>query len=156
VIIPGLAVAAATVILFAGRGDEGAGWRPKGGQLGVVTVPELTCSGGTAAACPRGARLSIALPGETANGNVGAYAEPEGGGERIWYFSVEDGPATLVESGAARLASRSIVLGPEHAAGRYRVFMVVSDRPLSRAEILDQRTPGIRQRAWRPLTVVER
>jgi hypothetical protein len=114
------------------------GQRSKGGP-GSGVVAELACAGGRVDHCPPGARLTIALSGVGDRGlQVGAFAEPEGGGERIWYFSAEDGAAALPDNpGPTALASRSIVVGPEHHPGRYRVHVVLSTRPLRRSEILD-------------------
>src|SRR5689334_9105223 len=56
------AVALAGLVLVAGlrawRSEE---WRSKGGGGGIGV--ELTCSGGTSAACPQGARLGVAFLG---------------------------------------------------------------------------------------------
>jgi hypothetical protein len=145
----GLALAStAAVLLVAGVPGKREGlpddMRAKGAQVPqpAITVA-LTCSGGSPAACPRGARLAAAFAGAPAAGYVGAFAEPAGGGEPIWYFSAEDGPAVLgPREGDVRMASRSAVVGPEHR-GRYAVHVVLSSRPLSRAEILDAGTPGV-------------
>jgi hypothetical protein len=128
-------------------------FRNKGGS-GRSALLGLTCAGASADHCPRGARVSVAVSGGSA-GYLGGYAEPEGGGERIWYFSVEDGIAALTGgSDQARLVSRSILLGPEHQAARYRVQLLLAARPLSRAEILDQKTPGVLARQSFSLNVV--
>jgi hypothetical protein len=138
VVVPTFVVAAAASLFLVARpaSDSGEAGRRYKGAAGAA-VHELTCSGGTAAACPRGSRVSIAARGQARGGYVGAYAEPEGGGERIWYFSTEDGSAVVPAQGAdPRLASRSVVLGPEHRTGTYRVIVRVSDHPLGRAELL--------------------
>jgi len=147
---------AAAILVLVPRGitDPGGGLRRKGTVESVVAV-ELTCAGGSPAGCPRGARLSAAFRGAPAAGFVGAFAEPAGGGERIWYFSAEDGPAALgPEVSEVRLGSRSVVLGPEHH-GRYVVHLVLSTRPLTRAQLLDPAAPGVLARTTAPLVVPE-
>jgi hypothetical protein len=149
------AAASIAVVLMVSR-PEDTGFRPKGAIIGQSALLGATCSNGTPAACRRGARVSLAFAPGT-SGNLGVYAEREGGGPRIWYFSVEDGEASLTaaENGGPALPSRSIVLGPEHAAGTYRVQVVVASRPLRRAEILDPATVGIRLRTSVSVTVVD-
>ena len=152
-----LGAAAGLLLLLRSDPDDDGPGRPKGARAPTVIplVAELTCAGAHRAACPAGSRLSIAVTGGREGGYLGAFAEPAGGGTRVWYFSAEDGVATLSDSaGETRLASRSIVLGPEHPAGRYRVHVVLSDRPLSRREILDPQTTGTLSRTALPLEVV--
>jgi hypothetical protein len=151
-----MAAAASFGIVWIGSRSPDAGFRPKGAAAGQPVLLGLTCSNGTPAACHRGARVSLAF-GRGATGYLGVYAEPEGGGGRIWYFSREDGAASLsvVEGGGAVLASRSILLGPEHSAGNYRVHVVIASRTLDRTEILDPATAGVRLRTSVPLTVLD-
>jgi hypothetical protein len=70
-------------------------------------------------------------------GFVSAWAEPTGGGERIWYFSA-DSVSPQIDSGsdAAALVTRAVKIGPEHASGSYRVELRVTERPMSRSELL--------------------
>jgi hypothetical protein len=156
--VPALSVAAVVAIvamrLASWSGDSD--FRSKGGSAGDTTLLGVTCSNGTPAACHRGARVSLAFAPGT-RGYVGAYAEPAGGGERIWYFSREDGEVTLSApaGGGALLPDRSILLGPEHAAGSYRVHVIVASRPLDRAEILDSTTTGVLLRTSVMLTVLD-
>jgi hypothetical protein len=153
---PLVALAAAAGIFLVARSalhPDGTGFRQKGGNSARPVLLGLTCSNGTPAACHRGARVSVAFA-DGASGYVGGYAEPERGGERIWYFSAEDGVASVASAGGPALATRSVVLGPEHAPGRYRVVLVVARRPLGRAEILGGATPGVLLRTSLPLTVV--
>lgn len=152
-VLPAVLAGAMTGAVLVGRLEAPAppGVMSVKGTVESALVVALTCTGGTADACPRGARLSVALTGKPVAGYLGAFAEPVNGGERIWYFSREDGPATLSGDGEARMASRSVVLGSEHQ-GRYIVHVVISDRPLSRAELLDPAGPGMRGAL--PLVVV--
>src|SRR5436190_14482325 len=62
VVVPTLAAATAAVVLFVRPGGDTAdGVRAKGAAAGISV--ELACSGGSPAACPRGARLSVAVLG---------------------------------------------------------------------------------------------
>ena len=70
-------------------------------------------------------------------GYVSAYAEPVGGGERVWYFSAEhSAPAIAASGGATAPLDAAVQIGPEHRPGRYFVHLVVAARPLSRSETL--------------------
>ena len=135
-----LALGAATALLLLLRPESESRIRPKGAPAAAVVplTAALTCAGARPSACPTGSRVSIAITGAGPGGYLGAFAEPASGGERVWYFSAEDGVAALGDStGETRLPSRSIVLGPEHPPGRYQVQVVLSGRPLER-----QRDPG--------------
>jgi hypothetical protein len=111
---------------FAARGSSGAG-----------AHVELLCSGGTLSACPRGSRLLFAVTGGARPAYLAAYAEPVGGGERIWYLSSER-RAEPVGTGTApdEPIDVAIEIGPEHLDGRYIVHILTGAHPLSRAEAL--------------------
>jgi hypothetical protein len=149
-----LAAGALAGFLLVTRKPMDGGLRSKGSGAAVGGVVELTCSGGTPLACPRGSRVSIALWGGGSSFlHVSAFAQPEGGGERIWYFSDEDGAATFGSAqNGVQIASRSAVIGPEHAPGRYVVSIVLSSRPLRRSDVLGP-PPGS-LRFSRPLRIV--
>jgi hypothetical protein len=93
---------------------------------------DAVCTGGPMAACPRGSRLVFHGWPDMRPSYLSAFADPVGGGERIWYFSGENESPRL-GSGAV---DRAVVVGPEHTVGRYVIHVVVSTRPLSRAEAL--------------------
>ena len=154
-VLPLVLAAAAGILLVARIGPLSTDARRDKGSAatGGPRFLGLTCSNGTPAACRPGARVTFAF-GPGVRGYMGAYAQPDAGGERIWYFSGEDEPASVGGAESAQLASRSVVLGPEHLPGRYRVQLVVSARPLRRAEVLDPRTPDVLLRTEVPLTVV--
>jgi hypothetical protein len=100
---------------------------------------EVVCLSGSLEACPRGSHLAF-RPwgfGQARAGYLSVYAVPESRGERIWYFSAEEESPKLGSSPAsAEPVDRIVVLGQEHAPGAYAVHIVVSDRPLQRAEVL--------------------
>lgn len=139
----GAAAAAAVALLLV------APWRPsqttaesslraKGSALpNRATAPavEIGCSESTLQACPFGSLLVIRAIG--VRGFVGAWAEPVGGGERIWYFSAET-TSPMVDGVApdSTAASRAVKIGPEHSAGTYAVEIRVTDRPMGHADLL--------------------
>ncbi len=70
-------------------------------------------------------------------GYVSAWAEPAGGGERIWYFSADtSSPLVDAVSTSPAVATRAVKLGPEHAAGAYVVEVRVTAKPIARDELL--------------------
>jgi hypothetical protein len=61
--------------------------------------------------------------------------EPSPGAERIWYLTSE--PLTATAPGAAgstRVMSKGGTIGDEHRAGPYRVHLLLTRRPITRAE----------------------
>ena len=122
------------------------GLRAKGGGVVAPTRLELGCSGGLLERCPRGSTLLFRVTGELAEpAFLSAFAEPAGGGERIWYFSAEEEAPSVRIAGAAgddpAALSRGVRVGGEHGGGRYRVRLVLARRSLTRAETLEAR-PG--------------
>src|SRR5262249_22493855 len=89
------------------------------------------------ASCAAGERLLFLSEGSAAPSYLAAYAEPVDGGERIWYFPSRDGHSPELEAHAPPTLFREAVLvGNEHRPGHYRVTVVLSNRPLSRDEVL--------------------
>jgi hypothetical protein len=98
---------------------------------------ELTCSKGALRACPRGSRLLFTVSGSSRPAYLAVYAEPVAGGERIWYFSSEQGAPAVAGGGEpGSPIDRAIAIGPEHAVGSYAVHILLGTTPLSRAEAL--------------------
>ncbi len=133
-----VAAAAAGMFLLTPRLSprSGAPFRPKGGATEPSTPSvAMECLGATLAACPTGSRLVVSATG--VRGFVSAWAEPVGGGERIWYFSA-DTVSPPVDSGSDRTAHaiHADKVGPEHVAGTYRVEVRVTERPVARADLL--------------------
>jgi hypothetical protein len=128
----------AAVLLLVPRSFD-SGFRRKGpGPEGLAAaIPvQLACVGGTLAACPVGATLLFSFQGEN-TGFLAAYAQPRGGGERIWYFS-GDGESPQVAAGnGTTVAPRAIRIGPEHASGDYTVRLFVTRAPAPRALLTD-------------------
>jgi hypothetical protein len=99
---------------------------------------ELGCSGAELLHCPRGSKLIFHLGALPSAGFLHAYAEPvEAGHERVWYYPTAANPPPYVEpSDVPQIMGQGIVVGREHAAGHYRVHLVVASTPLSREDLL--------------------
>jgi hypothetical protein len=112
----------------------GSPFRSKGAPV-LAPTASLECLGGTLDACPVGSLLAIRVSGT--RGYVSAWAEPARGGERIWYFSAEsESPSVAVDPSSAGILTRAVKIGPEHAAGTYQVELRVTERPMSRVDLL--------------------
>jgi hypothetical protein len=83
---------------------------------------------------PRGIAADLRGGGAT-SGYLAAYADPAGGGERIWYFSADGQSPALAPVAGTQVARKAILLGHEHVLGDYLVHVLVTARPLSRAEL---------------------
>jgi hypothetical protein len=129
--------AAALVVLFPRPQPQGA-FRAKGGAArSSMTAPSagIECVGAALDACPAGSLVVVRVGG--VRGFVSAWAEPTGGGERIWYFSADDSSPlldALTENSAA--TTRAVKIGPEHRPGIYVVQVVVTERPTARDQLL--------------------
>ena len=74
----------------------------------------------------------------SAGGYLAGYAEPRGGGERIWYFSA-DGETPAVPAAAAEATAafqRAIRVGPETGPGEYIVRLFLTRVPMSKSALL--------------------
>jgi hypothetical protein len=99
------------------------------GNSRPVAALSVTCTGG----CTRGGKLLFDLHGTTKYLYFAAFAK-RGEGPVLWYFPTAD-DATSVAIAETGVLDRGIVLGPEHAAGTYRIYGVFSTTPLTRATI---------------------
>jgi len=144
-----LAGAAALVLLVARPADRGDGLRAKGAANdGASVALSLSCSGGTLAACPRGATLifGAGAAGRDEDGFLTAYADPRGGSpgrERIWYFSADTESPHVRVGASTEPFSRSIRIGPEHEPGEYTVHVLVTRAPQARAVLLGGAASGV-------------
>ena len=136
----GLAAAAASAVLIMPRHlsqpTMSTSFRAKGTPTRpIAPSARVDCLGGTLAACPAGSLLVLNVVG--ARGFVSAWAEPVGGGERIWYFSADTHcPWVDGLAGDSAAANRAVKIGPEHSPGRYLVEIRVTSRPMGRADLL--------------------
>lgn len=134
-------LAAATAVALVVRLDGG--FRARGAAAAVHL--EVGCRDG---ACRPGGLLLFRVEGAAAGGFLSAYAEPERGGERLWYFPLEDGTAPEVAAQPApQILRLGVPIGREHPPGRYRVHLVLSrDRPAPRAagaDVIATRTASL-------------
>jgi hypothetical protein len=101
-------------------------------------VMQVSCAGG----CTDGAKLVFDVHGTTSYRYFAAFAKGDDG-KALWYFPTAD-TATgldLASQPATGILDRSVVLGPEHAAGTYHVYGVFSNVPLTRSAIRDAFDP---------------
>jgi len=126
----GLAMAAAVLLLV----FPPDGFRSRGGSKPIV---EVGCVDGTLASCPRGSALLFRVSGSKDGGFLSAWAEPEAGGERIWYFptSTTANPAVAPKSETQTLPV-GVRIGPEQQPGAWVVHLLLSKRPLNRDQVL--------------------
>jgi len=137
-----LALAASLFLLLRPHGAAPGGYASKGTEGSQV---EVSCSAGELSHCPRGSKLMFHLDGLPASGFFHAFAEPqEKGAERVWYFPTNVSPPPRVDPlGEGQTMDRGILVGTEHAQGRYRVHVVIASRPLSREELLRSEAPDV-------------
>jgi hypothetical protein len=133
------------------RPDDGFSAKSAGGGSPL----EVQCLGASPAACPLGSTLLFVVGGSARAGYLTAFAEPDGGGERIWYFSAQD-EAPAVAADRTVPLRKGIVLGTEHRPGHYQLRLLLTDAPLARADALAGRPPGLIAESSLPLQVVPR
>jgi hypothetical protein len=157
----GLAAATAALLLIGPMAQrEGEGFTPRGGAAGATGLPatdlDVACLGASLTACPRGSTLLFAVQSGAPAGYLAAWAEPAGGGERVWYFSADgEAPAVARSTAGTQPLSRGVRVGPEHAAGSYVVHVVLSEQPLTKAALLGPNPPGVVALHTLALDVVE-
>jgi hypothetical protein len=147
-----LAVAAALVLLVV-RPALRSDLRDKGGAGPILRV---ACEPGGMEACRLGSTLLFAVEGAPASAHLAAYAEPLGGGERVWYFSAEGESPPVTDRTPDAVLRRGIRLGAEHRPGPYRLTVLLTGSPLPRAALLDlagEERGALAVRRW-SLTVV--
>ena len=130
-----LALAAALALFVvrpALRGDLGL--RARGGASPIVRV---ACEPGGLEACRAGGTLLFAVEGAPAAAHLAAFAEPVGGGERVWYFSAEGESPPVSDRTADAILRRGIRLGAEHPPGAYRLTVLLTASALPRATLLE-------------------
>jgi hypothetical protein len=117
-------LAMAAVLVFMLRGSDG-GFHARGDGEGPVI--EVTCKDGTADRCPAGGTLVFRVDGAIAGGFLAAWAEPAGGGKRVWYFA--SGAPRLMAQPETQVVPFGVQLGPEQAPGVWEIHALVADRP---------------------------
>lgn len=135
-----VAAAAAALLVLPGRGGEGepggaaSSFAARGGG-DTSAAFELSCPT-AAAGCRAGATLVFDLSPASGYRYFAAFAR-RGDDAVIWYVPGDSGDAsadlrTRLEAG---VLDRGVVLGAEHPPGRYTVFGIFSQQPLTRAAI---------------------
>lgn len=130
------ALAAAAFLLLVRPQPE---LRSKGAAAPIVRVD---CEPGGLHACRSGGTLMFAVQGARADARLAAWAEPAGGGERIWYFSGDGESPAVGDQTSDGILRRGIRLGPEHRPGIYQVTVLVTAAPLARPQLLDLARSG--------------
>jgi hypothetical protein len=136
---------------------EGGEFRAKGSDGGNAVAFDVSCAASPRAGCHAGSTLLFSVFRASAPGYLNAYAEPVGGGARIWYFSAEsESPRVAASANATSAARRGIVIGREHAPGRYLVRVFLSTAPLPESALLAGRDPRVLASAAIALTIEPR
>jgi hypothetical protein len=134
---PALAAGVALFVFRPWQRDAPA-FRSKGAAGGSFHL-ELVCGdqSGTDVRCARSESLYFSTAGGSDDARfVSAYADPEGSGERVWFFPTSSDPSIALDVGPDRHLLRRGVRLEGVPAGRYRVHFAISDHPLERAEAL--------------------
>jgi hypothetical protein len=119
----------------------GTGLRSKG-ATGTSPVVEMACLGATLTACPRHSVLAFSVAGEGDAEFVTAYADPADSSssgstaERIWYLTSEPLAARAPGADATRVLPKAGRIGDEHRVGSYRVHLLLTRHPISRADVM--------------------
>jgi hypothetical protein len=155
VLAPGGALASAVMVAawwlvirsppdsFTAKGIQGAATGAL--DVGCAPAPGSAAAPSGARVCRIGDTLLFQVNAAMVSGYLGAYAEPAGasGGPRVWYFPTATGQSPRIAPGAGTVVlSDGIAVGPEHAAGRYRVTVWISAEPLGRSQV-DEVAPSL-------------
>ncbi len=132
-----IAAIAAGVALFVAPGSDRA--LTAKGSIGAGPTLEIVCATGDRARCPGGQKLFVLVEdAPSGSGFLQAWAEPLGGGQRVWYFVGDSALAVAGQPGRETL-TRAVQLGPEQPPGAYRIHLVLSRRRLAQTEALEGR-----------------
>jgi hypothetical protein len=132
-------VAAAAILLWIRTNDEGL--RAKG-PARVAPIVRVDCEPGGLSACRLGGTLLFAVESAPPGARLAAYAEPPGGGERIWYFSGDDESPSVGDRTPDGILRRGIRVGPEHQPGAYRLTVFITPGPVPRATLVRMASDG--------------
>ena len=145
------AVALAAVALWVGPRLGDGGLRARGVATPILRVD---CEPGGLGACQLGGTLLFAVEGAPRSARIAAWAEPVGGGERVWYFSGEGESPAVSDQTPDRILRRGIRLGPEHRPGAYRLTVLLTAAPMPRSALLESSGEGALAVRRETLTVV--
>jgi hypothetical protein len=130
--LPALAAAAVLALAILPGTDDGL--RPKGASSTQPAL-ELVCGSGTPGSCPQGELLTFRVEDVRKSGYLHAWAEPAGGGERVWYFEGTRAVPVEARSGP-QVLRRAVRIGDQQPPGRYRIRLVLAAAPLDREALL--------------------
>jgi hypothetical protein len=131
------AAAALVLLIFLPRG----GFTPKGAA--AAPLLEVSCADGARDRCRRGS-LRVCHVAAESGGVLAAWAEPAGGGERIWYFpTAGDEWARVPAAPGLQALDKAVRLGPEQPPGVYVIHLVLAARALPRAALSAPLPDGI-------------
>ncbi len=130
----GAAVAAATVLVlgWTWRSDNRASFQRKGDLAVAAPAIDVECLRATLTACPRGSVLVFSASGASLGMFVTAYLQSPTSGPNVWLLSNE--PATARAPGDSGLLAKGARIPDNLAAGSYTVEVLLTRRPLARAE----------------------
>ena len=123
---------AATVLLWPTASPE---FAARGGPLVNEPAFRVLCLGRGEASCRQGGTLAFEIAPRAQAHYFAAFARRTDG-VIVWYFPTVDGLSTLLAQQESPLVlDHAVELGSEQPPGRYEIFGVFSDGPLSRAAI---------------------
>jgi hypothetical protein len=146
-LVPIAAAVAAVFLLLPKRAAHDERFASKG-QIGSVVKPELELVCGEQAGanvrCRESDRLYFSAADVRGSWFLSAYAEPEGKGERVWFFPNSREPSVLLHADSGEHAvGRSAVILSGIPRGKYKVIMLLSVQPLAREQVLKAETSQV-------------
>jgi hypothetical protein len=127
-----LALAAVSLVLWPTRDTM----RAKGDPARTAIVVSAECGGTDPNTCTQSDTLLFRFEGVEEQLYLAAFAAPEGGGERIWFFPLADGTEPTVLAQREPQVLRQGVNVRSLPVGRYDVRIVLGARPLSKEEVI--------------------
>jgi hypothetical protein len=109
--------------------------RAKGGA-GAGPVVSVECNGADPSRCAQDDTLLFRIEGAAGQAYLAAYADPDTGGERIWFFPLADGTSPVILAQQEPQVLHQGVKVRSLPSGRYQIHAVLSRRPLSKLEAL--------------------
>jgi hypothetical protein len=106
------------------------------GDPGRAIVVSAECGGPNPTSCTLSDTLLFRVEGVEEQLCLAAYAEPEAGGERIWFFPLADGTEPFVLGQKEPQVLRQGVNVRSLPVGRYDIRVVLGARPLSKDEVI--------------------
>lgn len=134
---------------------DGGRLTPKGSPMSTSTAIGVECARG-GRVCRPGDTVTFSVNSAVVSGYLEAYADRQGTpiADRIWYFPTDGGGTPFVAPGQGTIvAPEGVRIGPEHTAGRYRVTVWITARPLERSALPAADPSVIRGKASFELTI---